>query len=133
MALLARTCPECSFTLPGRTGLTIVLAGAGVCIAALGVGRFVRAKTTVDPLDPQRASTLVTTGIYRLTRNPMYLGLLLVLAAWAVYLAHPLPWVVLPLFILLLNRVQIAPEEAALTQLFGDEYRAYQKRVRRWL
>lgn len=133
MALLARTCPECSLTFPGRIALTLALAAVGVLVAALGVGRFVRAKTTVNPLDPQRASSLVTSGIYRVTRNPMYLGLLFVLAAWAVYLAHPLPWLVLPLFILLMNRLQIAPEEGALTELFGDDYRAYQKRVRRWL
>lgn len=133
MALLARTAPALSFALPGRIALTIVLAGLGLIVAALGVGRFVRARTTVNPLDPNRASALVTSGIYRLTRNPMYLGLFLVLAAWAVYLAHALPWLVLPLFVFLMNRFQIAPEEAALTELFGQEYREYRQRVRRWL
>ncbi len=72
-------------------------------------------------------------GIYSITRNPMYLGLLFVLTAWSIFLANPLPFLMLPVFMLYINRFQIAPEERALTALFGSDFAAYQSRVRRWI
>ena len=75
---------------------------------------------------------MVTSGVYRVSRNPMYAGLLLGLAGWALHLAHPLPFVVLPLFVAYLNRFQIAPEERWLAERFGADFTAYQSRVRRW-
>jgi protein-S-isoprenylcysteine O-methyltransferase Ste14 len=76
---------------------------------------------------------MVRSGIYRHTRNPMYLGMLLVLAAWAVWLASPAAFAVLPVFLLYLNRYQIEPEERILAGLFGGEFDAYRRSVRRWL
>src|SRR5688572_28742440 len=72
---------------PVRLGLSAVLLLLGIACAVLGVLEFRRARTTVDPTDPAKASAIVTRGIYRLTRNPMYLGFLLVLAAWGTWLA----------------------------------------------
>lgn len=106
---------------------------AGIVIVGFGVAPFRRAKTTVNPRQPQNASALVTSGIYRATRNPMYLGLLLVLIAWGVMLAHGLALIVLPGFVLYMNRFQIAPEEAVLTGLFGTAFTEYTGKVRRWL
>jgi protein-S-isoprenylcysteine O-methyltransferase Ste14 len=113
---------------------------AAIAIAALGLGidiscaiSFRRVRTTVSPMSPQKSSSLVTTGIYRYTRNPMYLGLFLVLFAWALFL--PSDWAVLgPLaFVFYIGRFQIAPEERVLSGLFGEDYAAYAARVRRWV
>ena len=120
--------------LPGvmRVAVAVVLAGAGVGLAISGVLTFKRAKTTVNPTTPAAASALVRTGVFRFTRNPMYLGLLLCLVAWAVYLSNALALLIVPLFVLYMNRFQIAPEERALATLFGDAYAAYKREVRRW-
>ena len=113
---------------------TAVAAGiAGLCTMILGVVTFRKARTTVNPLKPDAASTLVVTGIYRWTRNPMYLGALLLLASWAIYLGNPVSGAFLVIFIVYLNRFQIAPEEAALTTRFVPEFVAYKSRVRRWV
>jgi protein-S-isoprenylcysteine O-methyltransferase Ste14 len=112
-------------------GIAIALAGVATTIS--GVAAFRRAKTTVNPLKPETSSSLVTSGVYRFTRNPMYVGLALVLLAWAVFLSSP--WGLLgPLaFALYMNRFQIMPEEKILLGMFGTAYSAYQSKVRRWL
>lgn len=107
------------------------ISGAGVALA--GVLAFRKANTTVDPRVPQQSSSLVIRGIYRYSRNPMYLGFLLLLLALACYLMNVAAMTLLPLFVLYMNRFQIAPEERFLLQKFGAEYQAYCERVRRWL
>lgn len=97
------------------------------------VRSFARAKTTVNPTKPDTASTLVTTGIYAISRNPMYTALAFALLAIATWLANGIAYLIIPVFILYLTRFQIIPEERALTQIFGDEYKAYQQKTRRWL
>ena len=87
----------------------------------------------MNPLHPERATALVTSGPYRFTRNPMYVGILLLLSAWAVYLGSASPWFFLPLAFVTLTVQQIMPEEKILAQTFADGYRAYQDRVPRWL
>ena len=82
---------------------------------------------------PQKASALVTSGVYRITRNPMYLGMLLVLAGWAVWLGNAAALIGLPLFVGVLNLLQIAPEERVLRGRFGDAFTRYAARVRRWI
>jgi protein-S-isoprenylcysteine O-methyltransferase Ste14 len=101
--------------------------------ALSGFVAFRHAKTTVNPLSPANSSSLVTSGIYRFTRNPMYVGLALVLLAWALFLSSP--WSLLgPLvFVLYINRFQIVPEERILSGIFGEAYSAYRTKVRRWL
>jgi protein-S-isoprenylcysteine O-methyltransferase Ste14 len=99
----------------------------------LGVVSFRRAGTTVNPLQPEATSALVVSGIYRRTRNPMYLGMLLVLLGWAVLLAHALGFALAAAFVPLMNRLQIGPEERTLTATFGPAFAAYQSAVRRWL
>jgi protein-S-isoprenylcysteine O-methyltransferase Ste14 len=108
--------------------------------AAVGVGiiygasvRFRRAQTTINPLQPQLASSLVMHGIYAISRNPMYLGLTLLLMAWALWLGSPSPWIVVVLFPIIITALQIIPEERALEELFGVTYLAYRKRVARWI
>jgi protein-S-isoprenylcysteine O-methyltransferase Ste14 len=102
-------------------------------LALLGVLAFRRADTTVDPRVPQQTSSLVIRGIYRFSRNPMYLEFLLLLIAVACYVINAAAFALLPLFVWYMNRFQIAPEERYLLQKFGADYRAYIKQVRRWL
>ncbi len=133
MWVVARIVPTAGFTVPAGRIMATGLAFAGVVIALLGVVSFRRARTTVNPLHPHAASALVISGIYRLTRNPMYLGLLLVLAGWALFLANVLSFALPVAFVFLMNRLQIIPEERALTALFGSGFADYQSKVRRWL
>jgi len=131
--LIAWAVPTAGFTLPAGRAVAGGFAVVGTVVAVLGVVSFRQAKTTVNPLRPETASVLVVSGIYRLTRNPMYLGLLLGLLGWALYLANALAFVMPVAYVLLMNRLQILPEERALTALFGPGFTAYQSRVRRWL
>jgi len=133
MWFTAKKVPALELALPQRKGLVLGLLAAGVCVSVLGVASFRRAGTTVNPLKPERSSYLVTSGIYRYTRNPMYLGLLLILLAWAVFLANIVAFIFLPAFIAYLNRFQIRPEEKALALMFGQDFANYRSKVRRWL
>lgn len=121
------------FTVPGRTRFAVGFALIGFTVSALGFVSFRRVGTTVNPREPSAASTLVVAGIYGLTRNPMYLGLLLVLIGWSIFLSNIAAVVFVPVFVLYLDRFQIAPEERALVLKFGSEYETYKSRVRRWL
>ena len=116
-----------------RAALAIVIASVGVAFSVAGLLAIHQARTTMNPFTPDMASALVTGGVYRLTRNPMYLGLLVDLLAWAVFLWDPLALVLLPFFVLYIHRFQIVSEERALSSLFGTDYAAYQQLVRRWL
>jgi protein-S-isoprenylcysteine O-methyltransferase Ste14 len=105
----------------------------GVAIAVAAVMRFREARTTVNPMDPSKTSHLVTDGIFQVSRNPMYLGLALLLIGWALWLGSASPWLVPPLFVIVITIVQIIPEEQVLGRLFGEQYRAYRRRVARWV
>lgn len=130
---LDRAFPSLRLPLPGAGIIALVVGVLGLGVDVAGMLAFLRARTTVNPLRPEKASALVTGGVFRWTRNPMYLGMATLLVAWAVYLANPLSIVVVPFFVACLNRFQIAPEERALEKRFGAEFLAYRKRVRRWL
>ncbi len=130
---LAWATPELSVAFPARGLVAGSVAAVGAFIILLGIASFWRAKTTVNPMQPQTTSSLVTTGIYTLTRNPMYLGFLLLLLAWAIFLSNAAALFALPLFVIYMNKFQIEPEERALDSLFNEQYRAYTSRVRRWI
>lgn len=133
MAGAARMVPELQGKLPGRVPLGLLVMLVGSVIALLGLREFRRARTTPDPLRPAAATALVETGVYAWSRNPMYLGIATALVGWALFLAHPLALVVVPGFVLLLNRCQIEREERALSALFGPAFDEYCRRVGRWL
>lgn len=132
MWLVAWMTPAWRYVFPGYVvaAIALVVAGGFICLA--GVVEFRRARTTVNPMKPGESSSLVTSGVYRWTRNPMYLGFAVILIGWAVYLASPASLVVLPCFVLYMNRFQIFPEERALASLFSMEFERYCARVRRW-
>lgn len=115
-----------------RLSMAITLALTGLCFDVLGIVAFHRSRTTVNPLRPDRAAALVTGGIYRVTRNPMYVGMACLLLAWAVYLASVWALAGPAAFVAYITRFQVVPEERALRAKFAD-FDAYASRVRRWL
>ena len=131
--ITARIVPGLSFEFSGRAEVAATLGLLGVACSVLGVAAFRLARTTVNPTTPDATTALVVSGIYRVTRNPMYLGFLLLLLAEMVWLANPVALLVAPAFVLYLNRFQIAPEEIALRSRFGAEFNAYAAQVRRWI
>jgi protein-S-isoprenylcysteine O-methyltransferase Ste14 len=125
--------PLLPLPVSARLPVAVIVALVGVAIALSGVISFRRAQTTVNPLKPETSTALVSSGIFRITRNPMYLGMLAVLLAWAAYLSSA--WALLgPVaFALYITRFQIIPEERALQSLFGTTFVEYTQRTRRWL
>lgn len=116
-----------------RLPLAVFCAALGVLVALLGFSALSQANTTINPVNPEKASAVVTGGIYRFTRNPMYVGLTALLIAWTIWLSEP--WALLgPIaFMLYMTRFQIIPEERAMSSKFGRAYDEYRNRVRRWL
>lgn len=118
---------------PLRFAATALLVAVGLGFDVLGLLEFRAKRTTVNPLRPEKASALVDGGVYRITRNPMYVGMLCLLLGWAAFLAAPLALIGPVLFVLYITRFQIIPEERILRERFGEPYSAYAQRVRRWV
>ena len=133
MWLVSRNFPSAAFELPGRGAIALLFVVAGACADLAGLVSFRRARTTINPLRPDATSALVTTGIYAYSRNPMYVGMLLMLTAWGVWLSNLLSLALVALFVLYMNRFQIAPEERSLAARFGQAFDDYRRRSRRWL
>jgi len=111
----------------------LIFLALGIAIAVSGVREFARHNTTINPLNPNQSSSVVNSGIFRLSRNPMYLGMLLVLIAWADYLDNLLGFSGAVFFMLYITRFQILPEERILLDNFGEDFQTYLNSVRRWL
>lgn len=125
--------PELAYRFAGQGTVAVLMAAIGLGIGFIALSSFRRAETTVDPRRPADTSAVVATGIYRISRNPMYLGLLIVLIGWAVWLGNPLGVVVIGAFVWVITELQIKPEEEVLGAQFGESYLAYCRTVRRWL
>ena len=130
---IAKNMPSVQFSLSGSTVLAVGLGVIGMSLGVMGVTQFRKAQTTPNPQALEKVSSLVTSGIYRYSRNPMYLGLVLILLGWAFYLSHFLAFVLLPVFIFYMTRFQIQPEEQMMARKFGKTYQAYLNKVRRWI
>lgn len=130
---VARLVPATGFSMPGASFVAAAATLAGVLIALTGIVSFRRARTTVNPMHPEAVSRLVVTGIYRWTRNPMYLGMLLALLGFGLLLGNALAIGVALAFVPLMNRLQIAPEERTLALRFGPAFDDFRRSVRRWL
>jgi protein-S-isoprenylcysteine O-methyltransferase Ste14 len=111
----------------------ITFSAIGMTIIVAGVLSFKRVSTTVNPTAPFKASTLVTSEIYGYTRNPMYLGMAMVMLAWVCLLSSWWNLIIVMLFIGFINQFQIKPEERILSAKFGQQYSNYCQRVRRWI
>lgn len=122
-----------TLSLPGTTPLGWAMIVIGGMLLIVSVSAFISARTTVNPLAPAKAEKLVTTGLYRLSRNPMYLALAIVLVGEAVLLANLAAFAAPAIFVVAITTFQILPEERALRENFGNEYLTYCHKTRRWI
>lgn len=132
MWFIARSSYALSIDVPFERYLAAIVAVSAIAIDVTAIWHFRQSKTTINPLNPTKSSSLVTHGIYRYTRNPMYVGMLLLLLAWALLLESVTSLLVVPVFLLTLTTMQIRSEERAMKSLFPGEYDDYCGRVRRW-
>jgi protein-S-isoprenylcysteine O-methyltransferase Ste14 len=109
----------------------IILIITGFVMTSWGANAFRKAETPVKPFEP--STTLVLHGLYRYTRNPMYLGFIIILCGSGILLGSLLPFLVIPVFFLIIQEGFIKHEELFLENIFGDKFREYKSRVRRWL
>ncbi len=133
MWLISHVTPSIALLSAFRISSLLLFAAAGTFVGLAGVAAFRKAGTTVNPLSPDTSTSLVATGIFKRTRNPMYLALMLALIGWSAYLANLFALALTAGFVLYMNRFQIQPEERALEAQFGDQYFEYSRKVRRWV
>lgn len=133
MYSLAKYFPQYHFDFYFNLHLSTVLIIVAAIIGTLALLDFRKHKTTFHPHTPEKTSTVVDSGIYAYSRNPMYLALVLALFALAFYLQNVICFAVIPLFIWYITRYQIKPEEVILDKIFHTNYQVYKKKVRRWL
>ena len=133
MWAVAEVGPQFDLALLAKYIVAGALVVVGLAFDLLGLIAFRASRTTINPLRPERSTALVTGGVYRVTRNPMYVGMALLLLAWAVYLSSLLSLAGPLVFVLYIARFQIQPEERALQAIFGDDFARYAACVRRWL
>lgn len=132
MYLFAKFSPVGYFDFSGRSYLMYGLLTIAVCIGVIAVIQFFKTKTTIDPSKPSKAVKLVTSGMYQYSRNPMYLGLFLLLLAWGLWLGNAFNILIAVGFVGYMNKFQILPEEEALSKIFDKHYRRYCTLTRRW-
>ena len=132
MYLLNRFLPVGQFEFFGRKELSIALYILALLVICISIFQFVRAKTSTNPIDLTKTSSLVTKGIFKYSRNPMYLGMLLILLGYGLTLGNAFNTLLAAGFVYYMNHFQIGKEEKALTEMFGKEYRNYCKATRRW-
>jgi protein-S-isoprenylcysteine O-methyltransferase Ste14 len=125
--------PTFKAVFPGQALLSIGLAVLGAAVALAGVLAFREAKTTVDPTKPELTATVLRSAVYRVSRNPMYLGFALVLMGLGAALGNAPALLMIPTFVLYIERFQIVPEERFLFAKFGIDYERYRQETRRWI
>ncbi len=133
MWLLQRYLPVMELIPVEWKGVALLFIAIALVIDLWSLFLFFRARTTFHPLKLDNTSALVTSGMYRLTRNPMYLGLLLLLTGVAIWLGGLTPFLMLPLFVWIISNHQIIHEERILEEKFEQHYLEYKQKVRRWL
>lgn len=130
---LDRILPNSPVAIPFKDWVALVVFGIGVIIGMSGVIEFARRSTTVNPHKPENSNELVTSGVYSISRNPMYLGLLLGLLAMLIYQGNVWSAPVLLLFVWYMNEYQIKPEEVIMEEKFTEEFKEYKSQVSRWI
>mgnify|MGYP001315273443 FL=1 len=123
--------PKIEFGLQGISAIILICTGLSIGFVSLRL--FNKHQTTFDPLNPEKATTLVTDGLFSVSRNPMYVGLLIILIGVCVYKGIYIGLIILPCFVMYITQFQIKPEEKAMSKTFGQEFIEYRKRVRRWI
>jgi protein-S-isoprenylcysteine O-methyltransferase Ste14 len=132
MWLVSRLTPAIPISPALKITFLLFFTGLGAYVGLAAVASFRKANTTVNPLTPEAISSLVVSGIFKRTRNPMYLALMLALTGWGLYLANLFSLLIAIGFVFYMNRFQIQPEERHLEQIFGIEFNDYKKQVRKW-
>lgn len=133
MVVLDLTVLVYKIVIPNHSILSLFIFLLGVIIIAIGGYSFRKVNTTVNPMTPEKTTQLVMTGVYNYSRNPMYIGFLFWLIACAIFLGNAVNILLLPSYMILVNKLYILPEEKILDNIFGDEFTEYKKNVRRWL
>ena len=124
---------QIEYSEPDLKVVGIIFLILGLIIIFSAVLKFIKTKTTVDPTRPYKTSNLVISGIYKITRNPMYLGMLFLIMAYAIYNNNVMGCIIIPIFIFYINKFQIEPEEIEMRKKFGESFENYCKKVNRWL
>jgi protein-S-isoprenylcysteine O-methyltransferase Ste14 len=114
-----------------KVGLVMIVLAVSLDLSSLYL--FFKKHTTPSPFSPKKSTTLVISGLYKYTRNPMYVGLFIILTGYGVWLGSVAPFFLLPVFYWLITVMQIKPEESILEEKFGQDYLDYKSNVRRWL
>lgn len=133
MWLISEYVPKVIIGFSTPLWLILLVVSVGVFFLVMSLIQFSKSKTTVNPHKPENSSSIVKIGIYRYTRNPMYLGLLVILISCALYFGNSYSFLMIPVFIWYMNTFQIKPEEEMLAKLFGEDYKEYQQKARRWI
>ena len=133
MIVFSKLWPELILNWPAHKQIAILLFSLAIVVGVSAIVSFKRHKTTVNPTKPEASTSIVSSGVYSLSRNPMYLAMLISLISVAYYLQHITALPVILIFIAYMTRFQIIPEEKMLTKIFSQQYLDYQSRVRRWL
>ena len=133
MLIISKYFNKANFSLNQHNQFALFFLIVALIIIFISIAKFIKIRTTISPLKPNKTSILVDSGIYKYTRNPMYLGLFLILFSLFLYLKNFLSFLVLPLFVIYITKNQILPEEKVLENLFGDQYKKYKNKVRRWI
>jgi len=133
MGLISKFFSQLNFVFSYQNIFSIGMIVTGLTIELSALIAFLRAKTTVNPMKPDQASKLIVSGLYRLSRNPMYLGMAFLLAGWRLYLGNPINLILWGSFVVSITYFQIKPEEEILLKKFGTDYADYCSRVRRWI
>ncbi len=113
--------------------LPLILTMTGIIFILLSSIPFLRNKTTLNPMKPELTSVLIKTGLYQYSRNPIYLGFVIILLGWGFYLRNILAMLLIAGFVFYMNRFQIEPEEKSLRKAFGIQFEEYERKVPRWL
>ena len=119
--------------IPNQTLTSILILLIGILILIIPISKFIKSKTTIDPIKFKKVNKLVTSGIYKYSRNPMYLGLLLIVISSSILYLNIYSVITPMIFYYWINRFQIKREEIFLTEKFGKEYLLYMTRTRRWI
>ena len=132
MWIVAKFLPFGDFDFFGRKWLMGLLILMAVIVAGIALVQFFISRTSVDPRYPQKSTKLVTSGVYQISRNPMYLALLMLLLALGLWLGNAFNTLTAAGFVYYMNAFQIKPEEQQLHKTFGNVYKQYCSMVRRW-
>jgi len=119
--------------IPFQLEISFFMLSLGILIFINPVLKFIKSKTTINPIQFEETNKLVTSGIFKYSRNPMYLGMLMIIISTSIFYLNIYSMLTPFLFIFWINKFQIKREEAFLAEKFGKEYLSYKNKTRRWI